>query len=74
MKRILLLSLFLLAGNLIFAQENNSNFATQTVDRKIESLLLIEQMSVVAFVDIVRLAGPAPAYQKRPERRSRIPC
>lgn len=47
------------------AQENNSNFATQTVDRKIESLLLIEQMSDVAFVDIVRLAGPAPAYQKK---------
>ena len=65
MKRILLLSLFLLAGNLIFAQENNSNFATQTVDRKVESLLLIERLSDIAYVDIVRLAGPAPAYQKK---------
>ena len=46
------------------AQENNSNFATQTVDRKVESLLLIERMSDVAYVDIVRLAGPPPAYQK----------
>lgn len=65
MKRILLLSLFLLAGNLISAQENNSNFATQTVDRKIESLLLIERLSDIAYVDIVRLAGPPPAYQKK---------
>ena len=65
MKRIFLLSLFLLAGNLIFAQENNSNFATQTVDRKIESLLLIERLSDIAYVDIVRLAGPPPAYQKK---------
>ena len=65
MKRALLLSLFLLAGNLISAQENNSNFATQTVDRKIESLLLMEQMDDIAYVDIVRLAGPAPAYQKK---------
>lgn len=65
MKRILFLCFFLLVGNLISAQENNSNFATQTVDRKVESLLLIEQMSDVAYVDIVRLAGPAPAYQKK---------
>ena len=65
MKRLLLLSFFLLAGNLLSAQENNSNFATQTVDRKIESLLLIEQMDDIAHVDIVRLAGPAPAYQKK---------
>ncbi|MBO4536436.1 MAG: S9 family peptidase [Bacteroidales bacterium] len=49
----------------VLAQENNSNFATQTVDRKVESLLLIERMSDVAYVDIVRLAGPAPAYQKK---------
>ena len=47
------------------AQENNSNFATQTVDRKVESLLLIERLSDIAYVDIVRLAGPAPAYQKK---------
>ena len=65
MKRILFLCFSLLVGNLLSAQENNSNFATQTVDRKVESLLLIEQMSDVAYVDIVRLAGPAPAYQKK---------
>ena len=65
MKRLLFLCFSLLVGNLLSAQENNSNFATQTVDRKVESLLLIEQMSDVAYVDIVRLAGPAPAYQKK---------
>ena len=64
MKRLLLLSTLLLTGICLFAQENNSNFATQTVDRKVESLLLIERLSDIAFVDIVRLAGPAPAYQK----------
>ena len=64
MKRLILLSTLLLTGFCLFAQENNSNFATQTVDRKVESLLLIERLSDIAFVDIVRLAGPAPAYQK----------
>ena len=64
MKRLLFLCFFLLVGNLLSAQENNSNFATKTVDRKVESLLLIEQMSDVAYVDILRLAGPASAYRK----------
>ena len=45
-------------------QENNSNFATQTVDRKVETLLLMERLDDIAYVDVVRLAGPAPAYQK----------
>ena len=65
MKRILLFCFLILTGSLLSAQENNSNFATQTVDRKIESLLLIERLSDIAHVDIVRLAGPAPAYQKK---------
>ena len=65
MKRFFLLSALLLAATCLSAQENNSNFATQTVDRKVESLLIIERMSDIAYVDIVRLAGPAPAYQKK---------
>ncbi|MBR0222662.1 MAG: alpha/beta fold hydrolase, partial [Bacteroidales bacterium] len=59
-----LFAALLLFATGVYAQENNSNFATQTVDRKIESLLLIEQLSDVAHVDIVRLAGPPPAYRK----------
>ena len=66
MKRfIILTALLLLAGAQMAAQENNSNFATQTVDRKVETLLLMERLSDVAHVDIVRLAGPAPAYRKQ---------
>ena len=61
---VFLLSVLILFATGASAQENNSNFATQTVDRKIESLLLIEQLSDVAHVDIVRLAGPPPAYRK----------
>ena len=57
--------MLLLAGVQLAAQENNSNFATQTVDRKVETLLLIERLSDLAHVDIVRLAGPAPAYRKQ---------
>ena len=65
MKRIFIFCFLILTGTLLSAQENNSNFATQTVDRKVESLLLIERLSDIAYVDIVRLAGPAPAYQKK---------
>ena len=61
---VFLLSVLILFATGASAQENNSNFATQTVDRKIESLLLIEQLNDVAHVDIVRLAGPPPAYRK----------
>ena len=65
MKRLIVLTvLLLLAGAQLAAQENNSNFATQTVDRKVETLLLMERLGDVAHVDIVRLAGPAPAYRK----------
>ena len=65
MKRTLLcLCALILTGTLLSAQENNANFATQTVDRKIESLLLIERLGDIAYVDIIRLAGPAPAYRK----------
>ena len=59
-----LLLTLLLTGGQLAAQENNSNFATQTVDRKIESLLLFERLGDIAYVDIVRLAGPPPAYRK----------
>ena len=55
--------MLLLAGVQLAAQENNSNFATQTVDRKVETLLLMERLSDLAHVDIVRLAGPAPDYR-----------
>ena len=65
MKRLIVLTvLLLLAGAQLAAQENNSNFSTQTVDRKVETLLLMERLGDVAHVDIVRLAGPAPAYRK----------
>ena len=39
MKKLLILTaVLLLAGVQLAAQENNSNFATQTVDRKVETL------------------------------------
>ena len=57
--------MLLLTGAQLAAQENNSNFATQTVDRKVETLLLMERLGDVAHVDVVRLAGPAPAYRKQ---------
>ena len=59
----ILVGLLLVSGSLA-AQENNSNFATQQVDRKVESLLLIERLGDIAYVDVVRLAGPPPAYRK----------
>lgn len=55
----------LLVSSHVTGQENNSGFATQTVDRKVESLLLMERLDDIAYVDVVRLAGPAPAYQKQ---------
>ena len=58
------LALLLILTINLQGQENNSNFATQTVDRKVETLLLMERLDDIAYVDVVRLAGPAPAYQK----------
>ena len=63
--QVCLAALMLLAAAQVAAQENNSNFATQTVDRKVETLLLMERLNDIAHVDVVRLAGPAPAYQKQ---------
>lgn len=58
------LALLLILTINLQGQENNSNFATQTVDRKVETLLLMERLDDIAYVDVVRLAGPAPVYQK----------
>ena len=63
MKKILLSLLLIAAASTTFAQEN-ANHSSNTITRMEEEILLFQRLSDIAYVDVVRLAGPAKAVAK----------
>lgn len=59
-KTILAIAALMLCGLCSYAQEN-SNHGSNTITRMEESILFYQRLSDVAYVDIVRLTGPAKA-------------